>query len=74
MYDIAKGGIYNSSSPELIWGYSINGEYSAYFMGVNLYIDPGKLPAFTVSKELETMYTSNDLRREAYYNAYLVMN
>lgn len=74
MYDIAKGGIYNSSSPELIWGYSINGEYSAYFMGVNLYIDPGKLPAFTVSKELETMYTSNDIRREAYYNAYLVMN
>ena len=74
MYDMSKGGVYNSGSPELIWGYSVNGEYSAYFMGVNFYIDPGKLPAFTVSKELENKYASNDIRREAYYNAYLVMN
>ena len=35
LYDMAKGGVYNSDSPELIWGYSINGEYDAFFVGIN---------------------------------------
>ncbi len=74
LYDMAKGGVYNSDSPELIWGYSINGEYDAFFVGINPHIDFGKLPAFTVSKTLESLYEPNDIRREAYFYSYLTMN
>ena len=74
LYDMAKGGVYNSDSPELIWGYSINGEYDAFFVGINPHIDFGKLPAFTVSKTLESLYEPDDIRREAYFYSYLTMN
>jgi hypothetical protein len=74
LYDIEKGGVYNSDSPELIWGYSINGEFNAFFIGVNPFIDGGKLPAFTVSKELAAMYEPNDIRREAFFNGYMTRN
>lgn len=74
LYDKEKGGVYNSDSPELIWGYSTHNEYRTFFYGVNSYIDPGQVPSFTVSKELEKLYADGDLRKDAYYNSYLTMN
>lgn len=69
---IIANGIYNVSSPEVLWVYA--GNYSdANFVG----FDPRSLPPFTVSSELSNLYdkgtgTSNygDLRFQYYFQSF----
>lgn len=63
-----QGNVFNSVSPEFIWGYSGKSEFGDYFAAVS----PGVKPAYHVSEDLMNLYTARDLRPLFYFERYFV--
>lgn len=69
--DRLNGGVFNSDSPEFIWGYSASREYEALFEAVDVFGAGGKA-SFQVSSDLINSHESLDLRPLFYYQSYFV--
>lgn len=68
--DKANGGVYNYSSPELIWGYGDTRTDEQFFPEPFMSIDPN--PIFTTSNKLLTLYNEDDLRPYLFGKTYAV--
>lgn len=71
-YDRDQAGVYNSDSPELIWGYGQSGSYGNYYVGIMNLMYEGNKPAFSVSQDLVNLYEAKDMRLHFYYEQYFI--